>query len=381
MLLRQSEAEWVVLGLGDKGELAAVVLMFECLLYDLHPGQLQVREVTAAPETADVSVFSLAAARCLLRQFSYTFSITAEQLDSAIDDIKEVVRDAAGLTSQALSELMASSERFMAQKYLEVAFGSSHHSKSSSLKTSVCSQSFMLDNAHMQTSTDVTSRPLSSLDSSEPASRMEEAQRFTHPVLKDSLDEDPSADEELRAVTSPQSASTGPLFSWTFVPPANRAPDDVQDRFTSEESESRRDLVFIEYSHHSPRSSVLQRLTMSEISEDDAEDGRTQLDPRFLEGLEEDCFLSTTPKFRMLPALLDFEESKPQRPPSFSSCDFASVQLESPAKETDAENTMGRVFHEPKCNQLPHSFVQRTSLLNDSVNLHRRTCGTACTLL
>ena len=410
----------MVLGFGEKTVLAPALLLFECLLYDLCPGDLQVREATAVPEGVDSSVFSLAAAKALLSRLrseedlkSASTDISDSDFETVIDDVKDVIQSASGLTPESLSDLMTASERFMAQKYLEVAFGpmTVSHSKSSSLKTSVCSrsQSFVLEAGQLATSTDVTSHRLSSWEnSSEVASRMEEVQRFTPPVLAgaDSLEEDVSdPQDELKVVTSPQSASTGPFFSWTFLPPTNRVMDGEQQdgRWTSEESDSRNELMFIEYSHQSPRNAVA-RLTMSEISEDEGEEGRTQLDPRFIEGLTLDeygvGFLSTTPKFRVLPAFLDLEESKKQRPPSFSSCDFATVALESPqsivtppkltspenSSEVEVENTMGKVFLEPFRNHIPTSYVDNarppTVDFRDTVACGgRQTCGAGCTLL
>lgn len=273
------------------GETFDAVKIAIALLRELWPEAAIVREV--AVQTEEVTLRSLGIAQHFLSVLktsedlhSFPSPIPDLDIETLVADIREVVREAASLTSVEMTSRLEEGERFLAQRYLELGLYSPG-GKSSCAKTSPESA---VDTTHIGTYSDLTSLV-------EPQS----------PVI------------------SPVAASTGPLSSWTFLPPSNRMPEAEQDasRWTIEDSDSRSELVYIEFSRLSPR-------CLPNLAIEDAEP----------------CQL-VTPRFRLQP--------EGQKQTSLSS--MVSVPLDSPEKEeTEVENTMGRVFLEPLRQQVPVSL-------------------------
>jgi len=261
------------------------------LMREIRPEAVIGREVTVQSE--EVALRSLGVAHHFLSTLKTSedlqlFPSPIPDLDikSLISDICEVIRESASLTKSEFTNRLEEGERCLAQRYLKLGL-SSPGCKSSSAKTSPESA---VDTTHIGTYSDLTS-----------------------------LVEPPSP------VISPVAASTGPVSGWTFLPPGNRVPEGEQEgsRWTMEDSDSRSELVYIEFSRVSSRG--LASLAVEE---------------------GEPCTL-VTPRFRM----------QPERQKQMSRSSMVSVPLDSPEKEeTEVENTMGRVFLEPLRQRVPDSL-------------------------
>lgn len=287
LLVKLEKWEWAMLTAGNTSNATRVLI---ALLHEIWPETAIVRE-TSVPVCGDATLKSLGIAKHFLFTLktrtdlqSFPSPIPDFDIETLVADITEVIREAAALTNQELTCLLEEGEHCMARRYLELGI-SSPGGKASSAKTSPESAA---DTTHIGTSSDLAS-----------------------------LAEEP--------ITSPVAASTGPLSSWTFLPPNNRIPEGEQDasRWTIEDSDSRSELFYIEFSRLSSRGPP--PLTVEE---------------------SEPCQL-VTPRFRLQP--------EGQRPLSLSS--LVSVPLDSPEKEdTEVENTMGRVFQEPLRQRIPDSL-------------------------
>lgn len=282
-LLKRSKTKWTIVGVGDTADLGPIRSLFLCLLKDLAPGPLpKVGEVTVHSPDFHPSLTGLVLASDLIQQVQTTgkvqvlSSLPSYPLSQVYDEVFALICGATGMPRNALSEVLKKCEAEMALRYLESTDGLLVASKVTSPGTDASTLSLGLD----RNSTDLPNEPTSPLP-----------HPLSPPPLPDS-DSEPSAPFALLSIASPQAASSGPCSSWTFLPPSDRHEDGSEvaegtRRITTEDSEEREELVYLEYSEE-------EREAMSPIREE--EEART------IACGEE----PTTPKFQLVPVALDF---------------------------------------------------------------------------
>ena len=286
-LLKRSKAKWTILSVGDTADLGPIRSLFLSLLRDLTSGPLpKIGEVTVHSPDFHPSLTGLVVASDLIQQVQTTgkikvvSSLSSYPFSMVYDEILALICRSTGMTANALAEVLRKCEAEMALRYLESADGLIGGSKVSSPGTDASTLEAGLE----RNSTDLPNEPTSPLP-----------HPLSPPPLPDS-DSEPSAPFALLSITSPQAASSGPCSSWTFLPPSDRHEDceAAERRNTTEGSEEREELVYLEYSEE-------EQEAMSPICEE-----------------KEDmaCAEEPTTKFQLLPVTIDFQTTFPPALPS-----------------------------------------------------------------
>jgi hypothetical protein len=359
---------------------------------------VELRQMFIQPKEGDVARVSLEAARMMFRELKTEEDLAGfESLapgscnsDALFAEIKSICCAKAGISAEEMDSMIGSAEKDMARLYLEATLSTSP---------------LTIETPRLRVSTDVTSRRFSQ-SSGTSSLRIEEQQRYCARVASLSSSEFNDDEESIpsehttRGANSPQASYSSQSVSWANLPPSNRAPDTETQEGISEESDSRNELIFIEYSHLSPRNAPNQQSQMMQIAEAiDEEEAKTQIGPCFVTtspGSEYvEAFRATTPKFRCTPLCCDAEESR-SRPMTFASGDFSSVRLESvthsprlpspralESPSLDSEFTQERISEEPKINFVPEWFSVSNMVIDmeKGDRAGRRTCSAPCSLL
>lgn len=294
MLCKVMEDEWEIRSVGETKSLNPAI---DELIQFLHikPSKIHLKteEMTGFPSISTHlgTAFTLLSHLTHLSDLPSLPLIPNFDMDELISDITESIRLRCGMSAGEIKEVIEEGKRVFAQRYLEV--------------TPNC-------------------RSVSTKDS--PESGVETGNGYSDATTT------PSS-----LLLSPKADSTGPAPSWPFDPPSNRITDYDRSHCTVEDtSRSHPELLYIEYSHFSPRNVPLALGT---------EPQDTQIvTPRF--GLQQ----------------------------SISS--LVSIPLNSPEKEEiAAENTMGVVYMEPKPQTVP---VSRVATRSENYCATRETKAAAC---
>jgi len=388
-----------MLGIGEKETLIGLGEGLEAMVREGVQG-VELRQVFIQPKETEVARVSLEAAKMMFTQLRTEDDLAAFvslapgncDTEALFAEIKSILCMKAGKSAEEIDALISAAEKDMARLYLEATIDS---------RTS----QLTLETPRLRVSTDVTSRRFSQ-SSGTSSLRIDEQHRYCARVTSLSSsefnDDEESVPSEhtMRCISSPQASYSGQSVSWTNFPPSNRAPDTEPQEGVSEESDSRNELIFIEYSHLSPRNAPNPQPQMMQIAEAiEEEEARTQIDTYFLStfpGAEYvEAFRSTTPKFRCAPLCLEAEESR-SRPVTFASGDFSSVRLESMPQSPklhsprglespalDSEFTQERISEEPKINVVPECLAVSNMVIDmeRGERAGRRTCSAPCSLL
>lgn len=388
-----------MLGIGEKETLMGLGKGLETVVREGVQG-VELRQVFIQPKETEVARVSLEAAKMMFTALRTEEDLAAfvslapgnSSIEALWVEIKSILCAKAGISAEEIEALISSAEKDMARLYLEATLDP---------RTS----QLTLETPRLRVSTDVTSRRYSQ-SSGTSSLRIEEQNRYCARVTSLSSsefnDDEESVPSEhtMRCIGSPQASYSGQSVSWANFPPSNRAPDTEPQEGISDDSDSRNELIFIEYSHQSPRNAPNLQSQMSQIAEAiEEEEAKTQisacLQPTFPGAEYVEAFRSTTPKFRCTPLCLDTEEPR-SRPVTFASGDFSSVRLESVTQSPkllspralespslDSEFTQERISEEPKINVVPEWLA----VSNMGIDLERgdragqRTCNVPCSLL
>ena len=341
------------------------------------------RQIFIQPKENETSLVTFSVAKRLFTELKSDSDLTVFSyippascnIETVYREVKMILSEKTGVSESQIEQVVTVAEKDMARLYLE--------SKGSSVRVS----------------TDVTSRQSSGASSGKVEEPPRSYPRISSFSSSEIVDEESIPSEHTSRV-SPQTSNSGQIISWTNLPPCNRVPEMEYQEGVSDESDSRNELIFIEYSHLSPRSAQNPAVPMTLIAEDaEEEEAKTHFDPyltTFLSGSDyEEVLKATTPKFRSSGISLEHEESQ-SRPITFASDDFASLKLDtvnhSPHVQSsytvdspvlDSDTTLERISEEPQINIVPECLNVSNMVINieRSDRGGRRTCSTPCSML